>query len=297
MAINNSETARRKQAAEDLADKLKLEKRMEPRVRKIFRRMADDLEANVLLTGSAQSSERYATSFNGVIDEQYEDSKSIFGPQLFDQLEDEPADGNIWAALIAVGAGVGLTSKDEILPILRANGNARSNDFIQSDVPKATSSITRTNSKDLAAAVDVAAINLSQELGRSPTRPELAEATRKEFLKHDLGRTTTIVMTATQDSAEGIKHINVNVLTDYRTGSPGSIALPPPEMNEFWDAILDQVTRIAHAQADGDEKRNGVFIVAGESLRFPGDQSLGASIGNTINCRCAAIFSYDEPNF
>ena len=36
-----------------------------------------------------------------------------------------------------------------------------------------------------------------------------------------------------------------------------------------------------------------VFVVAGEQLRFPGDTRLGASMRNTINCRCWANF-YDQ---
>lgn len=60
-----------------------------------------------------------------------------------------------------------------------------------------------------------------------------------------------------------------------------------------WNAILDDRTRPAHRIADGqvvgiDED----FIVDGEPLMFPGDDSR-ASIGNTINCRCAAMYYYD----
>lgn len=60
-----------------------------------------------------------------------------------------------------------------------------------------------------------------------------------------------------------------------------------------WNAILDNRTRPAHAEADGqvvavDED----FIVDGEPLMYPGDDSR-ASIGNTINCRCTAMYYYE----
>lgn len=60
-----------------------------------------------------------------------------------------------------------------------------------------------------------------------------------------------------------------------------------------WSAILDDRTRTAHRLADGqvvdiDED----FIVDGEPLMYPGDDSR-ASIGNTINCRCTAMYYYE----
>jgi len=36
------------------------------------------------------------------------------------------------------------------------------------------------------------------------------------------------------------------------------------------------------------------FIVNGESLMFPGDSSLGASAGNTIQCRCSVLFGNSD---
>lgn len=38
------------------------------------------------------------------------------------------------------------------------------------------------------------------------------------------------------------------------------------------------------------------FIVSGELLRFPGDMSLGASIGNIANCRCWATYTMRMPD-
>lgn len=38
------------------------------------------------------------------------------------------------------------------------------------------------------------------------------------------------------------------------------------------------------------------FTVSGELLRFPGDSSLGASLGNLVNCRCQATFLLVRPD-
>jgi uncharacterized protein with gpF-like domain len=56
-----------------------------------------------------------------------------------------------------------------------------------------------------------------------------------------------------------------------------------------WASTEDRRTRIAHAIADGQVRDlKEPFIVDGEALRFPGDPR--ASPGNTINCRCVALY-------
>lgn len=58
-----------------------------------------------------------------------------------------------------------------------------------------------------------------------------------------------------------------------------------------WVSMEDSRVRPAHAQAHGQIVRvDEAFTVGGEKLKFPGDTSLGASLGNVINCRCSAEF-------
>lgn len=49
-----------------------------------------------------------------------------------------------------------------------------------------------------------------------------------------------------------------------------------------------------HFDADGQEAEgDGFFIVSGQRLRWPGDMTLGASVGNVANCRCSAIYDVE----
>lgn len=65
---------------------------------------------------------------------------------------------------------------------------------------------------------------------------------------------------------------------------------------KVWDATLDSRTRPDHTAAHGQQVDGvkGVFVLAdGSRLLYPGDTSLGASAGQTINCRCYAEHRVD----
>jgi hypothetical protein len=65
---------------------------------------------------------------------------------------------------------------------------------------------------------------------------------------------------------------------------------------KIWDSTLDSRTRPDHAAAHKQEVKgaNGVFVLAdGSRLLYPGDTSLGANAGQTINCRCYAEHRVD----
>jgi hypothetical protein len=65
---------------------------------------------------------------------------------------------------------------------------------------------------------------------------------------------------------------------------------PGERLVQTWNSLLDGRERPAHHAAHGQTRPvDEPFEVGGELLRFPGDSSLGASVGNTINCRCFLV--------
>lgn len=76
-------------------------------------------------------------------------------------------------------------------------------------------------------------------------------------------------------------------------------AINPETLTRVWDATMDKRTRMEHAIADG-QKVKGIdepFVLAdGSRLMYPGDSSLGASGGQTINCRCIQQYVVDWLN-
>lgn len=63
-----------------------------------------------------------------------------------------------------------------------------------------------------------------------------------------------------------------------------------------WDAMGDDLMRDWHADADSTEVPiDEPFNVNGEELMYPGDDSLGATASNLINCRCTVSYELWYP--
>jgi hypothetical protein len=170
--------------------------------------------------------------------------------------------------------------------------------YINQKVPERAGFIDQTNSADINDAIDEAQAELSSEglpLDRVAVGSLAAILLKRKFE----ARKKTISMTETQFMAESTKAIEATVIANEGdinlNDVVGSIAVGAAVVNKRWASILDGNTRTGqfdHVVADGQKvPLPQAFIVSGERLMFPGDSSLGASIGNTINCRCSALYS------
>lgn len=93
-------------------------------------------------------------------------------------------------------------------------------------------------------------------------------------------RVDTIATFETQNAAENTKF------------TEASMQPPEREPRKTWDTVGDEAVRLSHREADGQSVPiDGNFVVQGQLLRFPGDTLMGATMNNTINCRCSAIYS------
>lgn len=95
-----------------------------------------------------------------------------------------------------------------------------------------------------------------------------------------------VLETLSQDRATRIAMNETNIIHNYKH----HMELRKTQITHTWDATLDEVTRPHHWEADGKTVPiNEPFIIAGERLMFPGDDSLGATAKNLINCRCIEL--------
>lgn len=298
MPLNATKEERQATAVRDLALKMQLEARYKRELRELFAIINRDLEASVLQTGQAQEAINYETDFLGVMSRHYRRVNERFSNRIFDFLqenvdneEEEPA----IAVLVLIAGAAGITVA-ALIDRMMAQTRLESNLFIQTNAEQDAVFVTRTNQRQLDSAVAVSRAALEDELDRTPTNKEVSVLAGKVSRAKTEGRVNNIAATGTQKIAEGTKQIERQVFVSTRNGLNAMVAnIKPLQPQEFWVTLGDQVVRPSHVEADGSKKNeDGVFIVQGQSLRFPGDTSLGATLDNVSGCRCAAVVSIDE---
>jgi len=103
-----------------------------------------------------------------------------------------------------------------------------------------------------------------------------------------VGRSNTIATTETQVAAETGKDLEHDTMVDLDSDIDG-VPISEKQSMKMWITVLDDHTREWHAEADSQVvPTDQPFIVNGEELMQPGDDSMGASVDNLINCRCDA---------
>jgi len=135
------------------------------------------------------------------------------------------------------------------------------------------------------------------EQGRRVSAQEEKIVAGNKLNQHLKGRAGTIAARETQDVAETAKHAEVSVLTggkpDFIVNNRNHVGVK----KRWWTKGDELVRRYGrdefdHVTADQQEvDTNSPFSVSGESLMYPGDENLGASLGNIINCRCGAEYN------
>ena len=135
---------------------------------------------------------------------------------------------------------------------------------------------------------------------------EIDDTTRKRLAKvidrsYNDGLSTEATGTALRNTLIGMGVYRANLIARTETHRVASFAneavaesMGIANTQKEWVAIQDERTRIAHSVASGQKvPLEASFVVGGELLKYPGDPR--GSAGNTINCRCAAI--YTTPDF
>lgn len=159
------------------------------------------------------------------------------------------------------------------MSLFRANVSLQR--FIESSAIGSASDISATSARDMRIS-SALAVEMLREEQQVVTNAAVAAAGSRILARKQQAREGAIKVTETQTAAEGGKAIGA----DAR-----ELEL------KVWQTVQDSRVRPGHVAANGQRSLlSGVFVVAGERLLYPGDRSLGASVGNVANCRCAAIY-------
>ena len=258
--------------------KIALENTFIPSIRGLFRQMSKEFENLYIATGTIIDFNVFIDEWRGALKKQYQRvgreftnnaRKSEFVRDLVIKQDEEVSLEDI----AIIGAAYSI--------------------FSASRAETQSSFIINTSNKDAFESVQNALTDLrSEDPFREPTNEEVAKESSRSLRRKFNGRVGTIANMETQDPAEEAKLIEASVLSGLAVLPFQVVEELPRKVTKRWATVGDELVRRAHADADF-QKRNieQPFTVKGQSLKHPGDTSLGATIDNVAGCRCSAQYS------
>lgn len=272
MVFRNSRAARDRRQLNDLTLKLSLENRLVASLRGFFRRLTSDFRVAYIATGQIINVRSYEEELIDILRPHYRlvarrfsrnlrnEIRSVFALDMEYKQEDPEVDGEIRNFV-------------NVTPLIQSGFIIAATENIITDI--------------------VTGVVAQQILsGQILSNEQVANEAAVLINRRNAARATVIAMTETQKAAEGVKFTEADML--IRTGSEVN-GMQVSDMSEKeWNAVLDTRVRSFHADADGQRRPvNEPYLVNDELLNYPGDSSLGASLNNTINCRCGSQFVID----
>lgn len=282
-------------AEEDLAKKLRLERPLATRARNLLRDMSRDLASTYGATGAVLDADQYRDEFEGILLPAYRKAEREFGRvQSRDLVAPRPGSEPTFLRrifeLLAFSRSIDI---DERIAEFNHKRDTRLRAFSDSEVPKRAGYITETNQKELDRAVAVAVAEASQS-STPVSRVAIGERAGQVFRDSSLYRGQLIATTEIQNASEGAKGIEADTIEEAIQPLAGDSRVSELDKVKEWHTQGDEKVRESHIAADLQRRTfEAPFLVQNERLRYPGDTSLGASLGNTINCRCSAIYFID----
>lgn len=278
-----------KQSIQDLPElqkKIRLEKIFERDIRPLFTRMIRDYKASIRAFGRPQDASLYEKQWSSILVTQYDRVQRAFRGTVIDD--------SIGKHMVHYLTKQSPERMESLVDIALLNWRNTQSDLV-------AGIITDTNQEQFDVGLQRAREALIEEEEEvNPTSLSLAAAAivGRQFRV----RTSTISLTETQNAAETTKSIEASVIAGRVPAGvlpiPEPIIIEPePEqerlpINKQWVTIGDNRVRASHVAVNRtiiDEAES--FTVGGDLLKYPGDNSQGASAAQFINCRCSADYS------
>ncbi len=245
-----------------LAKKMRLEDKLKPKLRKFFSQISEDVRTVWVATGSIPNLRSFNLELVAILRTHYRLVAKAFKTTTRDSIK---------SASHTLELKQEETIDRDILTFINEHSQQQS-DFILMT--------TERNLQNIATEVITAASLTGLVLPPAESGAQIQEA----FEANADSRVDTISITETQGASEFSKFLEAKGIAATLTGTQ--------EVFKTWNTVLDEKTRLSHVEADRQRVRlTTAFSVQGQSLRFPGDGGLGATLDNTINCRCSAIYN------
>lgn len=255
-------------AISQLAKKMRLEADLSPKLTSFFREISRSIIPVLRITGRVPSLESFNDDLVEILRKHYikvaKEFKGDVVTTLTKSLE-------IKQETIQDVADETETTVDEALATI-----------IILKAPRQAGFILDTTEQDLKDSVQRVSVDAAKN-EETLTLAEQGRRAARDFNSRIPGKVEEISTFETQSMAEETKLTEAEIIA-----ASGVITLV---MRKVWNTTLDEKTRSSHVIADLQGKNiKQPFMVQGQLLKSPGDTSLGATMDNVMNCRCAAEY-------
>ena len=244
----------------------------------LLNKIASEFAVFYAATGDMLNASEYESELTAILRNSYRRTSAFFKNDYKRLIEDNIDDGDTeLAPLLESRNGINKEINSDVLLFILGSATSQS------------SFIVDTTNK---IALDIVGKITTQATldGITVSNSQVAKEVESIIKEKNKGRSTNIAETEVQAIAEGTKDIEATVLDDQLQQDRSL-----KRMSKSWVHMGDKQVRTGrfdHVSAGGQKKNiREPYIVSGELLKYPGDTSLGASIGNVARCRCVSITS------
>ncbi len=285
-------TSSRAQAAADHNLKLVLESRLRDDINKLNERAVRDFLRSITSVGVPPSFFQYENNLQKILDRHDVLVATVFTDRINQMvLAEEEQKSLVPVSMNAYEAGASAIQMIETFAFGRTIVPVVVSRYLKTKTSDQVGKISETTRKEAAAALSKAK-KLAATSGAE--KIQIASTSGSIFRTSLFGRTTGIVRLNTNVAGESAKMTQIQVLSGEEPSLGGNAG--ESNSKKTWANMGDSLVRDGsdskynHLTAEQTVPVDKPFKVNGESLRFPGDQSLGANIANVMSCRCSATY-------
>ncbi len=291
-------------------EKRKLEARLLPDIKRIFRNISTDASNLYKATGNIPTRElatNYNTDFIKEIRDIYRATIRKFGFEIRKDVEKKHGlffDAEYKSSLLGLELKQSIQivddNVDEKLESINNQFAAESTFFIANQSEEQAEFIQDTNSKMLETALTVASIKYANDLQKIRLEGEddtifvknknsiIASNIKKDLDNKTEGRAKLITSQNIGNAESWSRQTEAKLVNDAQLVS---VRQEVVKLKKKWITILDSVTRNSHALTDGQIKDIDEDFILGSGVPIQYPRQANAPIQEIIECRCIA--SYD----
>jgi len=254
-------------AEKDLKKKLNLEKPFKRDIIDFYKQIAKDFAFIYMVSGQViVLNDSYRIALEKILNNNFQKISDCFDSGLLNKLDDEAKRRGLEKSY-----NRRQLKKDIEMAILL---------YLMTRARISSEWIIETSQKALQAHTDKYILE-QITADKIPTNKNIADNVSERYANWGEGHSDTIVITETQNASESSKNIEANKIGDIL---------------KIWHTMGDAKVRESHQFMNLQTKELNEPFISGEGneMMYPSDNSLGAPISDTNNCRCTVVYDFEK---